>query len=104
MPKSHKPLVLDSWAAIAFLEKEPSGEMVAAVIAEAHESGLPVMMTTVNAGEVWYSMARLGSDDEADAVIMDLRDLGVELIDADWELTREAARLSGDHCWPRFLR
>ena len=91
MSKSHKPLVLDSWAAIAFLEKEPSGAKVAAAIAEAHESGVPVLMTTVNAGEVWYSMARLGSAEEADEVIMDLRDLGLELIATDWELTRIAA-------------
>ena len=49
------------------------------------------MMTVVNAGEVWYIIAREASVGDADASIKQVRDLGVEFVDADWELAKGAA-------------
>jgi ribonuclease VapC len=84
--------VLDSWSVIAYLEDEPAGETVANLIADAHEHGTPLLMTTVNAGEVWYINAREISEAAADEAIADLRELGVEFRDADWKLANQAAR------------
>ncbi len=92
MPRKPKALVLDSWSILAYLEDEPSGQQVADLIADAHESGTPLMMTVVNAGEIWYITARETSEDEADLALGELAHLGIELVDIGWSLTREAAR------------
>lgn len=90
MPKKAKAIVLDSWAVIAYLEDEPAAEKVADIIADAHEEGIPLLMTVVNAGEVWYIVARETSATEAEASIKQLRDLGIEFVDADWDLAKDA--------------
>lgn len=90
MPKRPRAIVLDSWAVIAYLEGEAAAERVADIIADAHEQEIALLMTVVNAGEVWYIVAREASATEADASIKQLRDLGVEFVDADWELAKGA--------------
>ena len=91
MARKPKAIVLDSWSVIAYLEDEPAGQRVADLIAEAHEDGIPIRMTVVNAGEVWYILAREASIADADQSIAELRGLGVEFVEADWKLTRGAA-------------
>ena len=48
-------------------------------------------MSVVNAGEVWYTLARRRSVKDADETIRWLHEIGVRLVDADWPLTRIAA-------------
>ena len=90
MAKKPKVVVLDSWATIAYLEDEASAESVADIIADAHEQDIPLLMSVVNAGEVWYIVARESSVADADASINQLRDLGIEFVDADWNLAKDA--------------
>jgi ribonuclease VapC len=90
MTKKPKAVVLDSWAVIAYLEGEPEAEKVADIIADAHEQEIPLLMTVVNAGEVWYIVAREASAADADTSIKQLRDLGIEFANADWELAKGA--------------
>jgi ribonuclease VapC len=97
MPHKSKAVVLDSWSIIAYLEDEPAGQQVADIIADAHEDGIPVMMTVVNAGEVWYLLARETSASEADSGLLDMRQLGVDLVEADWKLAHEAAMFKSKH-------
>lgn len=92
MAKKAKAYVLDTWAVIAYLEDEPSGEQVEEIIATAHEEQIPVYMSVVNVGEVWYTIAREVSEEEANASVKALRDLRIQFEDADWALTQEAAR------------
>jgi predicted nucleic acid-binding protein len=92
MPRKPKGLVLDSWSILAYLEDEPAGQQVADIIADAHENGIPLMMTVVNAGEIWYITARGTSEEDADSILAELSQLGIQLFDADWALVREAAR------------
>jgi predicted nucleic acid-binding protein len=90
MPKKPKAIVLDSWAVIAYLEDEQAAEKVADIISDAHEESMPLLLTVVNAGEVWYIVARETSAAEADASIKQLRDLGIEFVEADWNLAKDA--------------
>src|ERR1051325_104046 len=90
MPKKAKAIVLDSWAVIAYLEDEDAAEKVADIVADAHEARIPLLMTVVNAGEVWYIVARQTSAADADASIKQLRDLGIQFVDADWSLAKDA--------------
>ncbi len=91
-PKKSTAVVLDSWAVIAYLEGEESSEKVANIIADAHEAGAPLLISVVNAAEVWYILAREASVADADRAVKQLRDLSVEFIEADWTLAREAGR------------
>ncbi len=90
MSRKPKALVLDSWAVLAYLEDESSGQKVADLIGDAHEHGIPLLMSVVNAGEVWYILAREVSETEANKAIDGLRLLGIEFVDADWGLARIA--------------
>lgn len=87
-----KAYVLDSWSMIAYLEDEPAGQRIADLIADAHENGISVMMSVVNAGEVWYILAREVSESEADSSISEIRQLGIEFVDVNWNVTLLAAR------------
>jgi uncharacterized protein len=97
MTRKAKALVLDTWAIIAYLEDEPSGQQVADLIADAHENEIPIYMTVVNVGEVWYTVAREVSEDDANQIIKELREFRIQFVDADWELTQEAARFKSKH-------
>lgn len=92
MAKKAKAYVLDTWAVIAYLEDEPSGERVEDLIATAHEEEIPLYMSVINVGEVWYTLAREISEEEANASVKTLRDLRIQFEDANWEMTQEAAR------------
>ncbi len=91
MPRKPKAIVLDSWAVIAYLEGEAAATRVANHIADAHEQDVPLLMSVVNAGEVWYIIAREASVSDADRSIKELRQLGIKFIEADWPLAHEAA-------------
>src|SRR5438132_2099509 len=82
---------------MAYLEDEPAAEKIADIMADAHEEDIPLFMTVVNAGEVWYILAREVSVAEADSSIRQLRQLGISFIDADWLLAHEAAGFKSKH-------
>ena len=90
--KHRKTIVLDSWAIMAYLEDEPSGEKIADTIADAKEDGRLLLMSVINIGEVWYSLARRRSTADADQALRWIGEIGIEFVDADIELTRIAAR------------
>jgi ribonuclease VapC len=97
MARKPRAIVLDSWAIMSYLGGEPSAEKVANIMADAHEEDIPLFMSVVNAGEVWYILAREVSIAEADSSIRQLRQLGISFVDADWELAHEAAAFKSKH-------
>ena len=97
MAKKAKAYVLDSWAVIAYLEDEPSAEQIEELIATAHEEQIPIYMSVVNVGEVWYTLAREVSEEEANAGVKMLNDLRIQFENVDWELTMEAARFKSQN-------
>lgn len=97
MARRPKAIVLDSWAVLAYLEDENPGKQVAEILGNAHEHGTSLLMTTINAGEVWYILAREVSETEAESAITDLNRLGIQFVDADWNLARLAAGFKAKH-------
>jgi ribonuclease VapC len=97
MPRKPKALVFDSWAVLAYLGDETSSQAVADLIAGAHENRVPMYISSINAGEVWYILAREISETEADKAVADVVRLGIELIDANWSLTRIAGGFKAHH-------
>lgn len=97
MARKAKATVLDSWAVMAYLEDETAGKEVADLIVDAHQNDKPLFMSVVNAGEVWYILARELSVVDADNAITDLRQLGIEFVDADWPLAKLAGSFKAQH-------
>ncbi|MEO8355430.1 MAG: type II toxin-antitoxin system VapC family toxin [Chloroflexota bacterium] len=83
--------VLDSYALMAFFEDEPGADFVRGLIHKAVESDINLLMSVVNLGEVWYSIARTNSPEIADQYIHEIKGMGIEIVDVDWTLTRQAA-------------
>jgi ribonuclease VapC len=90
-------LVFDSWALMAFLQGERGAAQVEELIAEAVDSGTRMLVTSINMGEVWYSVARKLNSQQADTKVAELERLGLTIEPADWELTRLAASLKVGH-------
>ena len=90
--------VLDSYALMAFFEDEPGADFVRGLIQKAVESDTNLLMSVVNLGEVWYSIARTNSPETADQYIHEIKGMGIEVVDVDWTLTRQAAlfKVSGN--------
>ena len=83
--------VLDSYALMAFFEDEPGADTVRDLILKAEENRVNLLMSVVNLGEVWYSIARTNSPEVADQYIGEVNGMAIEVVDVDWALTRQAA-------------
>ena len=83
--------VLDSYALMAFFEDEPGADLVRELILKAEENKVNLLMSVVNLGEVWYSIARTNSPEVADQYIGEIRGMAIEIVDVDWQITRQAA-------------
>ena len=92
MARRPKAYVFDSWAVISYFQDAPAAETVEAIIADAHEHDIPMFMSVVNAGEVWYIKARRSSASDADTAMREVRQLGIHFIEVGWELAQEAGR------------
>lgn len=92
MPHKPKAYVLDSWAILSFFHDEPAAEKVETIIADAHTLSIPMFMSVVNVAEVWYIIARRRSRSDANSAIQSLRQLGIDFVEAHWELAHEAGK------------
>ena len=85
--------VLDSWALLCYLEQEPGYEKIIELFDKAVESSKPLLMCIVNWGEVYYQVMRRFGDQKAQEIEQLIQTLPITLIEANKELTREAARI-----------
>ena len=83
--------ILDAYALIAFFEDQPGADFVRRLLLEAETGDLQLAMCVINLGEVWYSVARSVSFQEADAIIAEINNLSIEIVTMDWELTYQAS-------------
>jgi uncharacterized protein len=83
--------VFDTSVVIAFLKDEPGAQNVEDIILESKKSSASLFITTINLGEIWYTMARQRVD--ADAVVSQIMTLGILPVDLTWNIAREAASL-----------
>ena len=97
MARKPKAIVLDSWAVLAYLEDESPAQKIGDMISDAHDEDVPLYMSVVNVGEVWYIVAREASPVDADNSVAQLRQLGIKFIEADWLLTQQAAKFKSKH-------
>lgn len=89
--------VIDAHALLAYFEKEPGYELVQAALTRAVEKDCYLLMTTVNFGEVYYIIMRELGQQKADEIERIVRTLPIEIVDADIELAKEAARFKAKY-------
>ena len=93
MPASGRVKVLDSWALMAWINGErPAVGKVQALLEEADAGQLDLSMNMVNAGEVYYLLARQHGDAYAGGFWDDLQTTPIRIVDAPNWLILEAAR------------
>jgi predicted nucleic acid-binding protein len=85
--------VLDSWALLCYLEQEPGFEKIIDLFEKAIQSSRPLLMCVINWGEVYYQVSRRFGDAKAQEIEQLIQTLPITLIEANKELTREAARI-----------
>jgi ribonuclease VapC len=83
--------VLDSYALMAFYEDEPGADVVRNLLLKAVDNEIKLLISVVNVGEIWYSIARVTSPETADRYIDELHGMSIDIVDVDWQLTRQAA-------------
>ncbi len=83
--------ILDTFALMAYFGDEAGADFVEQLLMQAQKGNLKLAMSVVNLGEVWYSIVRHASVQEADAWVHNLRSWAIEIVDADWQLTQQAA-------------
>lgn len=88
-----KTIVLDSYALLAYFEKEAGWKDVAHLFTDAAADRCTLQCCVVNWGEVLYITERVYGVQKAKEVEAVITELPVELVKADRTLTREAARL-----------
>ncbi|HAH21320.1 MAG: hypothetical protein A2Y00_00115 [Omnitrophica WOR_2 bacterium GWF2_43_52] len=89
--------VLDAHALMVFLEKEAGYEKVEHYFIAAVEKGNYLLMTSVNFGEVYYSVLRECGQRKADEIEEIIRTLPITIIDVDTQIAKEAARFKANH-------
>jgi len=86
-------LVLDAFALLAFLQQEPGHQRVRSLLEDASCGQASLSMCTVNFGEVLYWLERRQGATAANALTGNIRDLPINLVDADLDLIVSAARI-----------
>lgn len=89
--------VLDTWAIIAYLEGELAGAEVRRLILTSPLTGTPLLMSVINAAEVWYTIARETSAARADQSLVEIQQAGISFWPADLEMARAAAAFKAAH-------
>jgi ribonuclease VapC len=88
-----KTKVLDTFALMVFFQDEPGAEKIENLILDAQQERVNLAMCVINLGEIWYSISRSLSAETADHYVQEILGMPIEIIHADWELTRSAAML-----------
>lgn len=92
MPAKKRSL-LDSFAVLAFLNRESGFEKVNSLLRQAERAGTPLLMNEINLGEVYYVTARERSFEQAEDFLNRLETLPIQLVANSFDQVLEAAKL-----------
>ncbi|HEX2714096.1 MAG TPA: type II toxin-antitoxin system VapC family toxin [Candidatus Acidoferrales bacterium] len=95
-----KRLVLDASAVMAFFEDRAGAEKVEELIGLAVSGKRELLMSVVNWGEVYYATWHERGRDAARRTLAEIAQLPIEIVDADFALTKLAAEFRAQHKLP----
>jgi predicted nucleic acid-binding protein len=90
-------VVLDSYALLAFLFKEPGYETIVSLFEKALEEKKSLLIAAPNWAEVRYIVERKRSSHAWTEVRAKLLGLPIKIINADEELAEEAGKIKAEH-------
>jgi uncharacterized protein with PIN domain len=79
MPESNKKVV-DSWALVAWIRKEPPAPLVRQFIIEAEAGRIELVMSLINVAETFYLLAQRNSPSVAEAFLARLPSLPIRVV------------------------
>lgn len=85
--------LLDSHAALVYLKGEKGHEKVKAALADAERSGIPLLMSEINIGEVGYIILRARLTNNLDDFLSQFLSLPIRPVPVDFDLVIEAAKI-----------
>lgn len=88
--------LLDSFAVLAWIQDESGADRVEGLLTEAQRHKVPLLLSVINLGEVYYRLARQHGHPFAQGVIRQLQALPLQLYPCDEALALEAARIKAD--------
>jgi predicted nucleic acid-binding protein len=90
--------VVDSWAILAFLRaEEPGAAAMRRYLRRAQSGNLRLLLNVVNLGEVYYRLLQLTDEAQADARLVQVKALPIDIVPARESLVLEAARVKAMH-------
>ena len=87
-----KTLVLDSYALLAYFERETGWEKIAELLQQASEDKCRLLLSVVNWGEIYYITLREYNEEYAEEVRHALENMPVEIMDVTQKMALHAAR------------
>jgi predicted nucleic acid-binding protein len=92
--------VLDANALYRFLRDEPGADLVEHVLNEALRKSQPVVMSVINWGEVYYTVARHLGYKKAQVTMLAAEAQSIVLVDVDREQAEAAGRIRAGYGLP----
>ena len=92
--------VLDANALYRFLTGGPGADTVNRLFKEARDAEQPALMSVINWGEVYYTIARVEGFVETTRIMDRVRLLPLAILDAGETVTAQAAQLKAGHGLP----
>jgi predicted nucleic acid-binding protein len=92
-----KSAVLDSYAVLAFLFREPGHEIVLSLLEKAVESDMPIFIASPNWAEIRYMIERKAGLEKWWQVREKLMGLPMEVVAADLDMAEGAGRIKAAH-------
>jgi predicted nucleic acid-binding protein len=93
-----KKSLLDSFALLAYLNKEDGFEKVRRLLADAQRSNVPVLINEMNVGETYYIIHRKRGQEQAEYFLGPiLTGLPISVISNDFNAVIAAAKIKAQH-------
>ena len=89
--------VLDSFALLAYCEGEKGGRQVAEIFKKSLDHEAQIYLSVVNWGEMYYIALRESGERTAELYRTTLEKYPISILDADEDLTLQAARFKASH-------
>jgi ribonuclease VapC len=93
----NETFVLDSFAVLALLGREPGSQEVADLLRKAQEEEARVLMTWVSAGEVAYIVERRWGVERLYTALAVMEATALEVVSVERELALMAAHIKAEH-------
>jgi ribonuclease VapC len=88
--------LLDSFAVLAWVQDESGADRVEGILIQAQRRKVPLLLSVINLGEVYYRLARQHGHPFAQEIVRQLQTLPLQLYPCDEGLALDGAKIKAD--------